>query len=77
MEQVKEDLRRVPINFDTLVTCLWDKDVPCIYGEAWFVQVVIYFLVGMGLYTLRGAPKKKKVYGSYTGGYEDVKEDKD
>lgn len=59
---------KVIFNFDSAVTCLWDPEISCIYGESWFIQILIYFLVGVGLYSIRGTPPKKRSFGSFSGG---------
>jgi len=36
-----EDCR---INYDTLITCIWDEDIDCNWGQNWFVTFLIIFL---------------------------------
>jgi len=51
------------VNIDNIVTCLFTDPKSCIYSESWFATIMIYFLVGIGIffaYKIESQKRKKK-----------------
>jgi len=51
-----------PINFDRLITCIWDPNINCLYSESWFVTILFFILIAGGIYlTVVSNNKKFKI----------------
>ena len=52
-----EDCR---INYDTLITCLWDEDLPCNWDQNWFPITLIAILMGVVVVSVYQYEQKEK-----------------
>ncbi|MEA1875700.1 MAG: hypothetical protein U9N86_02435 [Bacteroidota bacterium] len=48
------------VNFDTLITCLWDSEIECNWEQSWFPFVLLFGLISVGLYSFYSLQVVKK-----------------
>jgi len=49
------------ISFDRFITCIWDPNISCVYGEGWFVSIMLFIIVGGLLVFSYQVQTKKKM----------------
>lgn len=49
-----------PVNIDRFITCIWDPEINCLYGETWFVTLLIIIVIGSAVYIQYQTEEKRR-----------------